>query len=126
MSTSPRGEYTPHSLLVRLTKFVSEHSLTKIYTGLCESCVRAIKTCERSSLACPKKASQMKSPNRFASLNLSTSHIRLSSAEKRPNGGCDDCGRQGQTVAAEVDVTPRLIDDHLGDAFEIRKDIQVH
>lgn len=126
MSILPRGENNINSLLVLLTTAVPEHSLSKIYADLCECCAQPVKTCERASRGRLTEDSQTKSANRFASLNLGASGSDFPPAETQPNVSCNGCARENAAVTANVEATPRLVDDDLSDAFEIRKEIQVY
>jgi hypothetical protein len=84
-----------------------------------------MRSCERANLGRPREDSQTTSANRFAALGLDASNSDSLSPDKQPDGQCDECARDDRVANAHVAPTPRLVDDQLGDAFELRNEIQV-
>lgn len=100
-------------------------SLNKIYIGLCEFCDKPMRNCEQTNLGRSCEASQKTLSNRFAVLKVGASDHDSPSGDNQPNRECNECARQDSTAKAKVPAIPRLVDDHLGDAFDIRKEVQV-
>ena len=102
-------------------------SLTKIYSDLSRG--RDVdKSGEVADRECPSPKDDMSPPNRFAILEPKQSkrhqkNARISSEQRIPDCQCDTSAK-GQDTARKT-PTPRLVDDWLGDAFEIRKEVEV-
>ncbi|ERF77085.1 hypothetical protein EPUS_06303 [Endocarpon pusillum Z07020] len=99
-------------------------SLTKIYVGLCECCARPRKDCERPNLGRSHKDNQPALPNRFALLGLHDSDDGFDPTFTQAGRQCNECARDIQAAVTESSTTPRLVDDHLGDAFDLCEKIQ--
>ncbi|KAI9880764.1 MAG: hypothetical protein M1830_000653 [Pleopsidium flavum] len=101
-------------------------SLTKIYTDLCECCARPKERCKRVSPDRPLSSdSETVAVNRFTVLNLGNPKDDCACTEKTPNRQCEEDREETLTATPRAKATtPRLIDDPLGDAFELYKDIQ--
>ena len=100
-----------------------DFSLTKIYTGLCECCAKPVEDCKRTSR--DKGPSVLR--NRFAALKVGTTETCCTPEEPLPSSNHEEtCARESDLVLRRCDDTPQLIDDILGDAIEIRKELQVH
>lgn len=102
---------------------MQKRSLTKIYTRLCDCCAKPVDDCKRTR----RQESQDVFKNRFAALKLASTDISCDCEAEWPS---DDCDREGarERAATEplVEHTPQLIDDPLGDAFEIHQELQVY
>lgn len=84
-----------------------------------------MKSYDRAKVHGPSKDSQTTLPNRFAVLKLGICDGSLRPDDKGPNAQCIEYAREDTDVIAALSNTPRLVDDHLGDAFDLRKEIQV-
>ena len=82
-------------------------------------------SCDRAKTSRRSKDSQTALPNRFAVLKLGACDAYVRPADNDQNGQCGGCTRKDGDVEVGLKTTPRLIDDHLGDAFDLRKEIQV-
>lgn len=105
-----------------------ESSLTKIYTRLCECCAKPMKSCELPTLGRPQQDNLAALSNRYSVLGLNTSDNDLLSVNKQPCQHCDECSRENRehhAATAKSKTTPRLVDDHLGNAFDLGRAIQV-
>lgn len=94
--------------------------------GLCECCARPRKDCERPNVGRSRKDNQPALPNRFALLGLHDSDDGFDPTHTQAGRQCDECARDIQEAVTESSTTPRLVDDHLGDAFDLCEKIQVH
>jgi hypothetical protein len=105
---------------------MAELSLSKIYNGLCECCAKPMKSWERANIGRLREGSQTTSTNRFAAFNPGASSSDSLSTDKQPDGQCDECAKDDLVANVHVATTPRLVDDHLGDAFGLRSEMEVH
>jgi hypothetical protein len=118
-----------HLLLLTFTLLAS--SLTKIYTRLCECCAKPLKSCQPPTLGRQQEDRLAALSNRYSVLGLNASDDKLLSIDKQPYQRCDECEREtrgdrgGGAATAKSKTTPRLIDDHLGNAFDLDRAIQV-
>ncbi len=120
MNTLQKGEQVSDRFLLLLKIALRGHSLAKIYTGLCECCAKPVEDCKRTT----ERKSQQIARNRYAPFKLGTMDT---CCECESELACDSEGvGEDFTPAPQVDDTPQLIDDPLGDAFEIRRESQVH
>lgn len=94
-----------------LTSDLWGYSLTKIYTGLCECCAKPVEDCKQASEQKGRDALK----NRYDLLKVGTT-----------GAGDIEGATEGLATVARVEDTPKLIDDPLGDAFEVRKELQVY
>jgi hypothetical protein len=124
-STLLLGNYDTDILLVLLTFTLLASSLTKIYTGLCECCAKPMKSCERPKLGRSQEDNQAALTNRYAVLGLNASDNETHSTDKPPYQRCDECERENRAATAKLKATPRLVGDHLGNAFDLGRAIQV-
>ena len=106
-------------ILLLLTCVVRENSLTKIYTGLCECCAKPVEDCKRTNER--KRLENLR--NRFAPLKLGTIDNSYDDGIERASEAKD--ARERFDTVPPVDDVPQLIDDPLGDAFAVCKELQV-
>ena len=119
-------------------------SLAKIYTDLCECCARPKESCKRvdsshrpsSSSSSSSFSSSSSSPsaddetvivNRFTVLDVKEIRDESDGIEKLSDCQCEET--RGEDLNANLRAkasTPQFVDDTLGDAFEVHKDIQVY
>ncbi|KAF6224723.1 hypothetical protein HO133_009916 [Letharia lupina] len=98
-------------------------SLTKIYTDLYGCCAKPVEDRKRTG----RQKSQVVWENRFAALNPGTTDTCCDCGSDLPSDHRDGEGaRQGVATVPRTDDTPQLLDDPLGDAFEICKELQVY
>lgn len=98
-------------------------SLTKIYTGLCECCAKPVEDCKRKNGE--KGPAVLR--NRFAALKVGTVETCCAPEDPSPSPGHEGkSAGESDLVPRRGDDTPQLIDDTLGHAIEIRKELQVH
>ena len=101
---------------------MQKRSLVKIYTQLCACCVKPVDVCKRIG----RQESQDVFRNRFAALELGTTDTSCDCEADWPSNDCDREGaRERDAMGPRVDNTPQLIDDPLGDVFEIHQELQV-
>lgn len=96
-----------------------------MYTGLCECCNKEMKACERNDRHLPPKDGGRSCLNRYDVLHTGVSDGHMISIDEEESDQCDECAREGGIAAPTVKALPRLVDDQLGDAFEILKQVQV-
>lgn len=100
--------------------------MTKIYTDLCECCAKPKESCKRAGSDRRSQDSQTSAPsNRFAVLNLGSPNGDCPSKDRLPDRHRDEHTREDLATMPRGKA-PRLTGDPLGDAFELRKEIQVH
>jgi hypothetical protein len=58
-------------------------------------------------------------------LGLGASDNDLYSADQQSYQHCDECERENRAATAKSKSTPRLVDDYLGNAFDLGRAIQV-
>ena len=98
------------------------YSLTKIYNGLCECCSKPKSKCLRARQRRTATSRTQPSLNPYETLA-----IENGSLVGKDDTATDQIETTGaEDTSASVDLPQlRLIDDTLGEAFELRKDIQV-
>ena len=117
-----------HDIPLQLTRFPVFHSLTKIHANLCECCAKSKEKCKRADQCHPCEDSKKAPSNPFSILKFGCtvdheypSGIRTHDSQY-DNGASD---REGKT-ATSGPPAPRLIDDTLVEAVELRKAAQVN
>ena len=105
-------------------------SLAKIYTDLCQCCARPRDNCKQ--IKPDRRPSSAEGDaivvNRFAALNVGDpkEDATCYTEERSRCGQYEDDLRETRVVHSDVKAnTPQLVDDPLGDAFELHKEIQV-
>lgn len=113
---------------LQLTRFLVFHSLTKIHADLCECCAKPKEKCKQADQYHPCGDSKKAPSNPFSLLKFGCtvdheypSGIRTHDSQY-DNGASD---REGKTATSGPRV-PRLIDDTLVEAIELRKAVQVY
>ena len=110
---------------MQLTSTVPGRSLTKINTDLCECCAKPKESCKRAYPDRRSQDSQTSAPsNRFAVLNLGSLNGDCPSTDRLAESHWDE-HRKEDLAAVPRGQAPRLTGDPLGDAFELREEIQV-
>ena len=128
MSSSQRGTRLIPQCLFSLTKREAADprtfSLSQIYSGLCKSCARPLQECKNQQFNCYDPKSRTNQANKYAALRLEHHETKC----LVQNGVYAD--QHGQhydlaSVAPSCKTSPKIVDDSLSHAFEIRKEIQV-
>ncbi|KAL6720015.1 hypothetical protein ACLMJK_001936 [Lecanora helva] len=124
MNFSPKGRNMAKGFKTAVTDIPSHYSLSQIYSGLCKCCVKPKDICKKKHEHGRQGSDCSEPTNRYTVLSPKGHEMDSTTNDSLVISPCNYPKKSKSHLNREAESEPQIIDDSLGDAFEVRKVLQ--